>query len=302
MTRATSALTLFALAAWTSPRATAAQGRAESGFPFDPMQARAIGLGGAGAALRSPPFYYLNPAALADNRGAELDHRTSPLGTRDYAISVGHGGRWGALRITARRRDWGELAQDLGLSGVTAGERSVSLAFARKGFQQRVAWGFSVGRLDADYVGARTGTWSLDLGTQARVGGGLAVGLALLHAGRGFATEAGRAPLPTRIRPGAAWEGQLGKVRLVSAVDVAVPVRTGAGVDMNTGVEVSGTWGSASAASRVGYRSIANPDGSRQGSWALGGGVTLGPLGVDIAYTFGLVFGNERFTSLVVRW
>ncbi|MGH7671304.1 MAG: hypothetical protein ACREMC_00255, partial [Gemmatimonadales bacterium] len=123
-----------------------------------------------------------------------------------------------------------------------------------------------------------------------------------LHAGRGFASDGGRAPLPTRIRPGAAWEGRIGHVRLATAADLAVPVRSGLAPDLHSGVEVAGTWGSASAASRAGYRSLASPGGSRQNSWALGGGVTLGRFTADIAYVFGVVFGNERLISLFVRW
>jgi hypothetical protein len=41
---------------------------------------------------------------------------------------------------------------------------------------------------------------------------------------------------------------------------------------------------------------------SRQAAWALGGGIGMGPITADIAYTFGAVFGDERFISLTVRW
>jgi hypothetical protein len=58
------------------------------------------------------------------------------------------------------------------------------------------------------------------------------------------------------------------------------------------------------AATRVGYRSLVNRDGtgSRNGAWALGGGLRFARVAADIAYSFGAVFGDERFISLTVRW
>jgi hypothetical protein len=49
---------------------------------------------------------------------------------------------------------------------------------------------------------------------------------------------------------------------------------------------------------------LANRDGggSRQAAWALGGGISTGPVAADVAYAFGAVFGDERFISLTVRW
>jgi len=286
------------------PTSAAAQERTESSFPFEPLNAWAVALGGAGAGKHGAAFSSLNPAALAGERGAELSHRASPIGTRDYAIAAGHAGRWGTLRIAARRRDWGEIAQDLGIEGLTAGEQSIALTVADRVIRGRAAWGLSLARLDADYLGSRSGTWAADAGAQVYLGRGFGVGVALLHAGKGFENEGGRAPLPTRIRPGVAWEGRLGPLHLATAGDLPVPLALDSPPDMHAGVEVGGTWGPVTGAARAGYRSLVNRDGSasRQGAWTLGGGIRLGRIAVDIAYTFGIVFGDERFVSLSLHW
>ena len=295
----------LALLVLCSPAALAAtQGRAESGFPFDPVHARAVALGGVGAALPGVAFSFLNPAALAGERGAEVSHRASPTGARDYLISVGHGGAWGTIRLTARRRDWGEIARDLGVDGLTAGEQSVALTLAKTVARGRLAWGASIARLDADYVGAKTGTWAMDLGAQAQVGRGFALGVSLLHAGSGFSGGNGRAPLPRRIRSGAAWEGRVGRLELGAAADLAMSPAFDSPPDLHGGAEVGGTWGAVTGALRGGYRSLVNRDGSgsRQGAWALGGGLRFARVAADVAYTFGAVFGEDRFISLTIRW
>ena len=294
---------LLVLAAWSHPVRVAAQGSVgESGFPFEPMHAQPVAFGGAGVAMRGAPFALVNPAALAGARGAELSHRASATGARDYAMAVTHGGRWGTMRLAARRRDWGDVARDLGLQGVTAGEQSLSFTFARTAVADHMAWGLSVARLDADYVGAHTATWAFDGGTDAAIGRGFSVGVAVLHAGQGFKTSGDRAPLPTRIRPGTAWQGRIGHVRLATVTDLALPIRSGTQPDLHAGLQLGGTWGSASAAARAGYRSLASPGGPRQGSWEIGGGLTLGPFTADMAYIFGVVLGDERYISLDVRW
>lgn len=295
---------VVSLALGAPVKARAQGGNAESTFPFEPVHAWPVGLGGAGVALAGSQFAALNPAALVGERAAEISHRASPIGARDYAISLGIGGVWGTIQVAARRRDWGEIARDLGLNDLTAGEQSLSVAFARPIVRQRVMGGVSAARLDANYLGGRTGTWAFNAGIQAEIGRGFTLGVALLQAGRGFESTGERAPLPTRIRPGAAWRGRLGRLQLRAAADVPVSVHLDSPPDFHTGAEVRGTWGPVSASTRAGYRSLANRDGSgsTQGVWALGGGLSMGPLAADIAYSFGAVFGDERFLSLTVRW
>jgi hypothetical protein len=285
-------------------RAATQTARAESQFPFDVVHALPVALGGAGAALRGAQFALLNPATPVDERAAEISHRASPMGARDYAISMGFGGGWGTMQIVARRRDWGQVANDLGLDDLTVGEQSISVAFARASFRKSGSWGVSVSRLDANYVGARTGTWAFNAGTRAAIGRGFSLGAAWLHAGSGFQSESGRAPLPTRIRPGAAWQGRSGHLQLAAAADLPFSPRFDSPPDVHVGVEFSAAWGPVSAAMRTGYRSLRNRDATAPAvnTWSLGGGVHIGPVAADIAYSFGTVFGEERYISLMVRW
>lgn len=286
------------------PNATAQHQNAESTFPFEPVHACPVGLGGGGVALGGAQFSLLNPAAPVGAQAADISHRTSPIGARDYAISLGFGGLWGTIHVAARRRDWGEIARDLGLNDLTAGEQSLSISFARPIIRKNLTGGVSVSRLDANYLGVRTGTWAFNAGAQAAIGRGFTLGIALLQAGLGFDSQGGRAPLPTRIRPGAAWKGRLSRLQLTAVADVPVPTHFDSPPDLHAGVELRGTWGSMSAATRAGYRSLAHRDGSgsSQGDWALGGGISMGPVAADVAYSFGAVFGNDRFISLTVRW
>jgi hypothetical protein len=91
---------------------------------------------------------------------------------------------------------------------------------------------------------------------------------------------------------------------LAAAIDLPIRVSLDSPPDVHAGLELGGTWGPAKAGIRTGYRSLVNRDvaASRQAAWSLGGGVTVGPLAADIAYTFGAVFGDERFISLSVDW
>jgi hypothetical protein len=255
-------------------------------------------------ALAGSQFSLLNPAAVVGERAAGISHRASPIGARDYAISLAFGVVLGTVELAARRRDWGEIAHDLGLNDLTAGEQSLSVSFARPILRQNVMCGVSVDRLDANYLGAHTGTWGFNAGVRATIARGFTFGVALLQAGRGFDSEGGRAPLPTRVRPGAAWQGRLGHLQLTGAADLPVSAHLDSRPDLHTGVEVRGTWGSVSAATRAGYHSLANRDGSSssQGAWAIGGSISMGPIAADVAYSFGAVFGDERFLSLTLRW
>ncbi len=294
----------LALVGACSAAAAAPAQRTESNFPLEPLHAWPVALGGAGVALRGAEFSLINPAALAGTHGAELSHRASPIGAREYAISVAVGGHWGTIHMAARRRDWGEIAADLGLSDLTVGEQSLSLAYAGRAIHNRLGFGVSFARLDANYLDARTATWAMDAGVQGVVGRGFSLGLALLHAGRGFSGDSGPAPLPARLRPGVAWQGKVRSLRVATALDLPVRSALDAPPDVHAGLEVGGTWGPAKAAVRTGYRSLVNRDagGSRQGAWALGGGLNVRRIAVDIAYTFGVVFGDERFVSLSIRW
>ena len=288
----------------TGPAIQAQTASGESTFPFDPWHARAVALGDAGVAMVGQEFATLNPAATIGGRGAELSHRASPIGVRDYELSVGHGSRWATVRATIRRRDWGDLAQDLGVEGLTAGEQSLAVTVADRAGLGPWAWGLSVARLEADYLGTRTGTWATDLGVQLTVNRGLTLGAALLHAGRGFPSGMGVTPLPTRFLSGAAWERSIGRLDVVAAGDVAVPIRARAPPDLHAGAEIRHTTGAVTVGMRAGYRSLANRDGSGSSErmWTVGGGLRVRPIQMDVAYSLNRLFGSERLLSLSIAW
>lgn len=280
-----------------------AQG-AESSFPLEPLHASAVGLGAAGVAVRGAPFFSLNPAATAQVRGVELSHWTSPTGARDVAFALGHGSAWGTVRLAVRRRTWGSIAGDLGLTDLTVGEQSIVMGFARRELHERLNWGLSFGRLDADYLGTRQHAWSVDLGAQANAGHGFLIGLSILHLGTDFQTDGTAIPLPTRIRPGIAWERQTRQLRVLAAADVPFAIASDVPSDFHAGAEVGGTWGTLNAMIRGGYQSLADRDGgaSRQGKWSVGGGLRVLQIRADVAYVLGGVFGPERFLSLSLHW
>ena len=294
---------LLALALATPLAGASAQG-AESSFPLEPLHASSVALGGAGVALPGAQFFLLNPAATAKAHAAELSHWLSPMGAQDVALSVSHGGGWGTVRVGARRRSWGDVARDLGLTDLTVAEQSIGLGFARTGANDRVAWGFSVARLDADYLGARAHAWAIDLGARANAGKGLVLGVSLLHLGTDFRSGDTPSPLPARIRPGAGWTGQIGSLRVLAAADLPFALRLDAPPDVHAGVEVGRTWGNVNAVTRAGYTSLADRDGrgSRLTKWSLGGGLRLRQISANVAYMLGGVFGPERFLSLSIHW
>lgn len=304
MKRTTRSLGMLLLAAaWATPRDATGQG-AESSFPFEPLHASAVAVGGAGVALRGAQFALLNPAAFADGRGAELSHWALPIGAQDYSLSLSHGGRWGTIRLAARRRDWGEIAGDLGLSDLTAGEQSITVGFARTALHERLAWGLSVARLDADYVGARTHAWAIDLGAGAVLGRGFLFGVSLLHLGHGFESNGTPTRLPARIRPGVAWEGRMAGLHASAAADLPVSLALDSPPDVHAGFELGRTGGSVNAFIRAGFSSLVDRDGgtSRRNRGSVGGGLRVSHVIVDIAYMLGGVFGPERFISLSIEW
>ena len=93
-------------------------------------------------------------------------------------------------------------------------------------------------------------------------------------------------------------------MQVTAVADLPVAAHFDSPPDLHTGMEVRGTWGPVSAATRAAYRSLADRDGSgsTRGAWALGGGLSIGPVAADVAYSFGAVFGDERFISLTIRW
>ena len=283
--------------------ASRAHAQESSAFPFEGWHARAAALGGAGVALQGLEFTPLTPAAAAGHRGTQLSRHLSPADAEDTGLAVAHSGRFGTVSLLFRRRDWGEVAKDLGLEDLSAGEQAVGFGYAHTLAGDRVRFGVSAARLDTDYLGARSSGWALDAGVQARAGAGITVGAALLHAGRITDDEDERVTLPTQVRGGAAWNGQLRGLGLTVAADAAVP-REGSGRDLHAGAEARYTAGPLVVSGRGGFRSLGNPygDDSSEQAWTVGGGAEFGRVRVDIAQAIGGTLGDETFLSLSLRW
>ncbi len=283
--------------------ASRAPAQAPSTFPFDAWNARAAALGGAGTAGAGLEFSSANPAAVAGARGGQFSRHASPGDATDSNLSVALGGRaWGTVELSFRRRDWGEVAKDLGLEDLTAGEQSVGLGYALRLAGGRVALGASAARLDADYLGARSSGWAFDVGAQASPGRGTRVGVSLLHAGS-MSGEGDTADLPTQLRGGVGWAGRVRSLELAALADAGLP-RSGSGMDLHAGVEAGYSAGPVRASGRAGWRSLGNPygDGSAERSWSVGGGAEIARVRFDVAQALGGTLGDETFLSLSVRW
>ncbi|HEX8692346.1 MAG TPA: hypothetical protein VF746_08015 [Longimicrobium sp.] len=285
-------------------RARAQEGAAASTFPFEAWNARTAALGGAGTALLGMEASPLNPAAAAGARGTQLSRHLAPSDAEDTHVSVAHGGRWGTLELTFRRRDWGKVAEDLGLDDLGAGEQAVGLGYSLALAGGRVAVGASAARLDTDYLGARSSGWALDAGAQASLGRGVRAGAALVHAGRMEGGEGEEVRLPTQVRTGLAWAGRARGAGLAAAADVALPTTGGGGADLHAGVEAAFDAGPVRLAGRGGWRSLANPygDGGAERSWSLGAGAEVAGVRLDLAQALGGTLGDETFLTLSVRW
>lgn len=286
--------------------ARAQRDRAESTFPFEPWNAQAVAVGGAGVAAGGLAFLAVNPAAAAGRRTALVSYRRSPAGLRDYAVELAHRWSWGTLALAVRRRDWGEVASDLGLGDLTAGEQSLGAGYAHELLGGRLRWGVALSRLNQDFLGNRAGGWAADVGVQASLAGGLRAGAALLHMGEGMeasgSRDAGR--LPSRARAGAEWQGRLGSFRVVALSDVAVPLRRYSGLDLHVGMALDYGAGPLVAGGRAGWRALADSHGTGRNETAVsfGGALGLGPVGVEIATAPRGAIGTDLVVSLSARW
>lgn len=286
-----------------SPCASFAQGEVVSStFPFPAWHAAPAAEGGAGSARPGMEYAVLNPAALAGARGGQFSRHDSPAGSDDNLITLAHTGRWGTLGVTFQRRDWGEVARDLGLDDLSAGEQDISVGYARVLGQFRA--GVSVARLDTDYLGVRAGGWGVDVGMQADAGRGLRVGAAMIHAGRLENDEGDPVRLPARVRSGGSWTLTRSALAVTTSGDVAVPLEGKRDPDLHAGVQAGYGRGSLGAVLRTGWRSLGNPYGAGEAekNWTFGGGVSFGKLRADLARAVGGSLDDETFLSLSVGW
>lgn len=296
---------LFLAASLVLPLSAAAQDeeRGETSFPLAPWHARVVALGGAGAAIEGLEFLRLNPAAGAGQRGGHVSRRSSAVGAEDYDLALAHGGRWGTVVLHVRQRDWGEIAGDLGLDDLRATEQAGGLSYALSTAGGRVGLGVSLLRLEADYLGARSSGWALDLGGRLVAGRGISLGVALLRASRGLAGPHGRSPLPTRARTGLAWQGEVvSRTKVVVLADAAMPLAWEA-PEVSAGVELAHTVGPVTGLGRAGWHGWPSRPAVGGGHvWGAGGGIAFGALRADIGYILGGVLGNETSLSLSLRW
>lgn len=306
LTRQVGCVGIAALSSCAVSQALSAQDtRAESTFPFDPWNARAVALAGAGAGSVGLAFLGVNPAAVAGERSAVASYRSSPAGLRDYGIEAAQSLEWGTLAFAIRRRDWGEVAGDLGLSDLTAGEQALAVAYANEVLRGRVRLGLALSRLDQDFLGNRTGGWAVDLGAQGYVGWGFQLGASALHLGEGLGEGTGEAaPLPSRFRGSVSWVSRMNRLNLAAVSDVAIPFRSGPGVDLLLGLGVDYAVGDLTAGARAGWFSLGDRygTGSSEKSLSFGGTVGVGPVGVEIATAPRGVIGSDLVVSLTARW
>lgn len=281
-------------------QAYAQERRAESTFPFEPWNARAVALGDAGVAAEGAEFTAVNPAAAASERTGALSYRSSPAGLRDYAVEIAHTLSLGSIGLAIRRRDWGEVAADLGLEGLTAGEQSISVTYANHLLSGRVRGGVSVSRLDVDLLGSRSGGWSFDVGAQATVSRGFRVGASFLHLGE----DLGGAPLPGRVRGGFSWASRIRPLNLVAAADVAAPTDFASSPDFHFGLTLRSEAGLLDAEARAGWRILADRHGSGSGDsrLTLGGALGVGPVRAGIATASRGPIGRDFVVSLSAFW
>lgn len=293
-----------AASALVAPAGLAQEERAESTFPFEPWNAQAVAFGGAGVASPGLALLAVNPAAVARERSVLVSYRSSPAGLRDYALEAAHRFDWGTLGLAVRRRDWGELAGDLGLSGLTAGEQSVTVVYAAEPLRDRVRLGLSISRLDQDFLGNRAGGWAADLGAQVLVAGGLRLGAAALHLGEGLHGSGDTAPLPSRLRTGASWAGRIQRFHVTAASDVVMPLRSFEYVDVHAGLRLEYEVGSAALGATAGWRALGDRNGPASGttSFSFGGGAAVGPLAVEIATSPRGAVGSDLVFTLAGQW
>lgn len=283
--------------------AAVADAQTASTFPFEAWNAKAAALGGAGTAASGVEFAPLNPAALAGVSGAQISRHVGASDAEDIHADVATRTRFGTVAVSFRRRDWGRVAEELGLDDLTAGEQALGIAYAVAPGVGRVSAGAAVSRVDTDYLGAKSGGWSVDAGARLALRRDLHVGGSLLHSGRMTDDADEPTKLPTQLRAGGGWTPKFGLVDALLLADVALPTG-GEGSDVHAGVGASADVGAVRVSTRAGWRSLGNPygDDSSERSWSFGGGAGFGPIEVDLAHATGGTLGGETFLSLSIRW
>lgn len=300
------AMVVMALAAPFQP--LAAQGGAGSAATTILRVApgpRPLALGNAYSALRAPLAIEYNPAGLSGPGSAGASYQALPVdasaGAAVLAIPFGRVTFGASLRFL----DYGEVAVlepdgtiPVGRpTGETVGGGEVSALLGAAVGVGPLRFGVAGRWLRQDVAGLRDDVAAVDAGVLLRVTSRIDIGAAVQHLGPEL--EAGRAaPLPRTFRLGAAVRGRLGgNDLLVTGEARQREERRGAGV----GVELARAWGDAEAALRLGYETRPDP-GDAFAPLVVGGGVSLGPLGVDLAWRSLGPLGATRQLGLRYRF
>lgn len=266
---------------------------------------RPLALANAFSAVRAPLAVEYNPAGLAGPAGVGASYQALPVdASAGAAVLAAPLGRV-TLGLSLRFLDYGEVpvlepgrsipvGQPTGavaaggeISALVGG--SVRLGPLRLGLAGR--W------LRQDVAGLTADVGAVDAGILLGVTHWLDLGASVQHLGPDL--EPGRAaPLPRTVRIGAAARGRvLGLSTLLAVEGREREERRGAGVGLEIGREI----GEAEAVLRVGYETRPDP-GDAFSPLVVGGGLDLGPLGVDLAWRSLGPLGSTRQLGLRYRF
>ena len=266
---------------------------------------RALALGHAWAAVRDPAAVEFNPAGMTGPASIMASYQSLPLdvaaGSALLVVPVGRV----AVGASLRYLDYGDvpvIEEQSGLpvgsptGGVASGSEVSALVGAALALGP-VRVGIASRWIRQDVAGLSDGTAAVDAGMIWGPVAWLDLGASVQHLGPDV--EAGRAaPLPRTVRVGAAVRHRLGPVdvRVVGEVREREE-RRGAGF----GIE-GGTGGEGFAAVlRLGYETRPDP-GDAFAPLVVGGGLSLGPLAVDLAWRALGPLGSTRQVGLRYRF
>ena len=275
---------LCAVLGLAAARALAGQSPTLEGLP---ASVRAVGMGGAAAALvGDASAIFVNPAGLATIRHLAIEGSYAPI-PGGSALSLG------AMGIRLGRFDWGAGAQTLTTPGPLKDDDAVlasSLVY-RRGL---LAFGVT-GKYAHGPGTPAAGRWAGDAGFTLAVFDLFALGASVQNLGG----DAGPGVLPRRVRAAFTmnYVDPEGVFRLLTTLEVQWPDGARAGV--LTGVEAGVVVGGVGLVGRAGYSTSAIAPGTSKVS--VGGGVELGRFHLDYAYR-PIDRGGDAENRFGVRW
>jgi len=267
-----------------APRALPGQSPAIEGVP---ASVRAVGMGGAGAALvGDASTIFVNPAGLATIRHLALEGSYAPI-PGGSAISLA------AMGLRLGRFDWGAGAQTLTMPGPVKNDDAVlasSLVY-RRGL---LAFGVTAKYAHGPGTPA-SGQWAGDAGVALAVFDLFALGASVQNLGG----DSAGGVLPRRVRAGFTmnYVDPEGVFRLLTTLEAQWP--DGAHAAVLTGVEAGVVVGGVGLVGRAGYTTSALRSGVSKVSF--GGGVELGRFSLDYAYR-PIDRGGDAQNRFGVRW